>query len=84
MAGRFQKFAARAVPQTRATSRIQSHARFVAGRPASIQRCATAKAAMKYGNARRCGCRSAWKNVKNGNSLIVLNCSGPMTREACQ
>ena len=31
MAGRFQKFAARAVPQTRATSRIQSHARFVAG-----------------------------------------------------
>ncbi len=25
----------------------------------------------------RCGCRSAWKKVKKGNSLIVLCCSGP-------
>ncbi len=78
----FQRLAARAVPAVNATRTIASPRRAPFSPPASIHRWATAKAATKNGKASRCGCRSAWKNVKKGNSLIVLYCSGPITREA--
>ena len=39
------------------------------------------KASTVKGNAIRCACRSAYRNVKNGNSLISPDC---MIREAFQ
>ena len=64
------------------TDRAARAERTGSNRGSSTRRWATANAAMKKGNAVKCGWRSACRNVKNGNSLIVSPLA--MTRDACQ